>query len=55
MFAANNLALKIVGSVDIKIQTKPKPGGFAQEFLITADKRLPCLLELDFIVNQGVF
>ena len=50
--AAKNLALKIVGCVDIKIQMKTKSGEFFQEFLITADNCLPCLLGLDFMIDQ---
>ena len=46
------MALKIVGSVDIKIQMKPKSGEFAQDFSKTVDNCLPCLLSLDFMIDQ---
>ena len=52
MLAANSSALKNVGSVDIKMKMKPKSGEFAQEFLITTDNCLTCLLRLDFMVDQ---
>ena len=52
VLAANNSALKIVGSVDIKIQMKPKSGDFVQEFLITADNCLPCIFGWDFKIDQ---
>ena len=43
VLAANNLAFKIVGGIDMKIQMKPKSGEYDQELLITADNCLPCL------------
>ena len=44
--------MKIVGSVYIKIQMKPKFGGFAQQFSKTADNCLPCLRGLDFMIDH---
>ena len=44
--------MKIVGSVDIKIQLKPKFGEFAQQFSKTADNCLPCLRGLDFMIDH---
>ena len=55
VLAANNLALKIVGSVDIINQFKPNSGDLAQEFLITADNCLPCFLGLDYMIDQECF
>ena len=52
VLADNNLALKLDGSVDIKTQMKSKYGEIAQEFLITAVSCLPCLLVLDFMIDQ---
>ena len=44
--------LKVVGLINIKIKMKEKSGEFAQEFLITADNCLFCLLALDFMIYQ---
>ena len=48
-------ALKILSCVDIKIQMKWKSAEFAQEFLLTPDKRLSYLLGLNFMIDQNVF
>ena len=52
VLAANNSALKTVHCVDINIHVKPKPEEFAHDLLIMVDNCLPCLLGLDFVVDQ---
>ena len=52
VLAANSSMFQKLGSVDIKIQMKPKSGDIARNILITADNCLPCLLGWGFMIEE---
>ena len=49
MLTANNTAVKIIGKVTLLVQLQPRLPEVEQEFVITADEGLECLLGIDFL------
>ena len=49
MLTANNSAVKIIGRVTLRVQLQPRLPEFEQEFVITADEGIECLLGIDFL------
>ena len=49
MLTANNSAVKIIGRVTLLVQLQPRLPEVEQEFVITADEGIECLLGNDFL------
>ena len=49
VLTANNLAVKIIGRVKLLVQLQPRLPEVEQEFVITADEGIECLLGIDFL------
>ena len=56
MLTANNSFVKIIGRVTLLVQLQPRLPEVEQEFVITADEGIECLLRKDFLkTNKCVF
>ena len=49
VLTANNSAVKIIGRVTLLVQLQPILPEAEQEFVITADEGIECLLGIDFL------
>ena len=49
MLTANNSAVKTIGRVTLLVQLQPRLPEVEQEFVITADEGIECLLGIDFL------
>ena len=49
VLTANNSAVKIIGNVTLLVQLQPRPPEVEQEFVISADEDIECLLVIDFL------
>ena len=49
MLTANNSAVKIIGRVKLLVQLQPRLPKVEQEFVITADESIECLLGINFL------
>ena len=49
VLTANNSAEKIIGNVPLLVQLQPRPPEIEQEFVISADENIECLLVIDFL------
>ena len=49
VLTANNSAVKIIGRVTLLVQLQPRLPEVEQEFVITADEGIECLLGIDFL------
>ena len=49
MLTANNSAVKIIGRVTLLVLLQPRLPEVEQEFVITADEGMECLLGFDFL------
>ena len=55
VLTANNSAVKIIGKVTLLVQSKQRLPEVEQEFVITADEGMECLLGIDFLkTNKSV-
>ena len=48
VLTANNLAVKVIGRVTLLVQLQPGLPEVEQEFVISADEGIECLLGIDF-------
>ena len=56
MLTANNSAVKKIGRVALLVQLQPRLPEVEQEFVITADEGIECLLGIDFLkTNKCVY
>ena len=51
VLAANNSSVQIVGKVNLFVQFKPRTQEIEQEFLVTAEECIECIIGIDFLVR----
>ena len=51
VLAANNSSVQIMGKVNLFVQFKPKTQEIEQEFLVTAEECIECIIGIDFLVR----